>query len=549
MILKESIRYDDPLLKLFRGNKKILVQDIHDEADSFRFWAGFLLKLGASEEEIEKIFSNVVSADQVAEYIYNTYGDTPVYQAQFAESIELSENEHLFDDDNEAAVVLVVYEDENERYEYASDYQAEAHYAELEQMHKQELESAGILGFILFERNEDHKFVVVDRFIGDPIDEGIIETSISDFLDNNNEGELSLKGQIAKEPRPDPLDGDIDESLNEDFSEKDIKIGAKFNNIAREIEVKNIEDNKVTIELARNEFSISNGYETNRSNYKTTIDQLVHYLNDNKYWLNESLKEDNTSNNLNEYIVKYEQYERFSSGGFRQSTFKAKSDIAAIIKVEDKCGYGYLKDMKESPEDYEPDELEALSDKSKALDVLLKSNGDGADYIFFFKNLTTGEVFIDEDYDENSWDDDFDESKKQSEKVIKEDDEADYFNGDDTSSDNDEVTDHLYGVAAWFNLKGQYDIYYFDKEERARSFAEEWKAIYDQECANYDEYLKQGMSEMEIGDKLTDLQQALCNKYSDCSYEDGCWGKDFKEIDGVDYYDNIEIVDYVDYGY
>lgn len=358
MILKESIRYDDPLLKLFRGNKKILVQDIHDEADSFRFWAGFLLKLGASEEEIEKIFSNVVSADQVAEYIYNTYGDTPVYQAQFAESIELPENEHLFDDDDEAAVVLVVYEDENEPYEYASDYQAEAHYAELEEMTAEELTQRGILGFVLFERNEDHQFVVIDRFIADPIDEGIVETSISDFLDNNNEGELSLKGQMAKEPQPDPLDGDIDESLKED-----------------------------------------------------------------------------TANNLNEYIVKYEKYERFSSGGFRQATFKAKSDIAAIIKVEDRCGYGYLIDMQKSPEDFEADELEALSDKSKALDVLLNSNGDGADYVFFFKNLTTGEVFIDEDYDENSWDDDFDESKEQSGKVLKEDDEADYFNGEDTSSD------------------------------------------------------------------------------------------------------------------
>ena len=65
MILKESIRYDDPLLKLFRGNKKILVQDIHDEADDFRFWAGFLAKLGTPEEEIEKIFSQARCADSV----------------------------------------------------------------------------------------------------------------------------------------------------------------------------------------------------------------------------------------------------------------------------------------------------------------------------------------------------------------------------------------------------------------------------------------------------------------------------------------------------
>ena len=37
------------------------------------------------------------------------------------------------------------------------------------------------------------------------------------------------------------------------------------------------------------------------------------------------------------------------------------------------------------------------------LDNIISSNGDGCDYIKLLKNLTTGEVYIEEPVDEEEW--------------------------------------------------------------------------------------------------------------------------------------------------
>lgn len=103
------------------------------------------------------------------------------------------------------------------------------------------------------------------------------------------------------------------------------------------------------------------------------------------------------------YKVVRDKYERYSQGGVISTTFEAKDDVEAILKVDEHCGYGYYD---EEDRNYE-DEGFIRPTLEKAINHLAMSNGDGADYVFKIENLDTGAVLFEDDpsyiEDEEDW--------------------------------------------------------------------------------------------------------------------------------------------------
>lgn len=101
--------------------------------------------------------------------------------------------------------------------------------------------------------------------------------------------------------------------------------------------------------------------------------------------------------------VKFEVYGRYGDGGEIITAKVSGKDLRhALMRMVDKMRL-YIKS-----DDIEENNLTA----EEILDSISDSNGDGCDMIYHLKNLTTGEVLIDEPeyWDEQDWDDDMDES-------------------------------------------------------------------------------------------------------------------------------------------
>ena len=105
--------------------------------------------------------------------------------------------------------------------------------------------------------------------------------------------------------------------------------------------------------------------------------------------------------------VKFEVYGRYGDGGEIITAKVSGKDLRhALMRMVDKMRlYIDSDDIKEK-------NLTA----EQILDSISESNGDGCDMIYLLKNLTTNEVLIDcsDCYEEQDWDDDFDESLKES---------------------------------------------------------------------------------------------------------------------------------------
>lgn len=105
--------------------------------------------------------------------------------------------------------------------------------------------------------------------------------------------------------------------------------------------------------------------------------------------------------------VKFEVYGRYGDGGEIITAKVSGKDLRhALMRMVDKMRlYIDSDDIKER-------NLTA----EQILDSISESNGDGCDMIYLLKNLTTNEVLIDcsDCYIEQDWDDDFDESLKES---------------------------------------------------------------------------------------------------------------------------------------
>ena len=127
-------------------------------------------------------------------------------------------------------------------------------------------------------------------------------------------------------------------------------------------------------------------------------------LYDNAPYMKESLKE--SSDQKVRLYVEFYPYERYgSSEGLKRATVSGTDKLDAIKRLVDHMGLYIDSEIIE----------EANYSFEDVINSIVSSNGDGCDFIVVLKNKNSGEIYIEEDYEEEEdWDDDFDESLKES---------------------------------------------------------------------------------------------------------------------------------------
>lgn len=96
--------------------------------------------------------------------------------------------------------------------------------------------------------------------------------------------------------------------------------------------------------------------------------------------------------------VKFEPYQRYSSAPIKKATVSGPTLLDALKKMADRMLLYIDSDLIEE-ENYTADEV---------ISRIASENGDGCDFILLLKNLTTGEIYIEEDIDDDyseDWDD------------------------------------------------------------------------------------------------------------------------------------------------
>ena len=426
MIVKESIRYDDPVLKLFKNNKTITVKEIDDEAEEFRFWASMMKKFGMSEQEIDQIFATSNCADEVAEKVFKAAGDTEQYALAFAESVHspimleekpnvnvmrskvknfLRERINSEVEDNLAIYVHASMPD------YNPDWCHEEGFGDVvNALDKAQKEYVNALTNLLFANASKYVKEDCDE-CEEPFESLVVYTDGTEEVESWSDKDKAIaycKERIAEgevehaEVRKYTFDGPLDDpDTREDC----------------DVIWSGLDESCETIKTPRGEFKIC-------------------------------------------------------------KKFKSKEDAK-----KDGFGYYFTHDGK---------------------NIYTKSDD---------KHNT--EVAIVEDY---------------------EDDEE------------DRPKDARFGVRAWFNLKGCYDVFVFDFEEDATNFAERWKEAYDRWYKEYEDYEVRGITDAAVAEALNDALQPVIDSANNVDLYDECYYKQFEEKDGVLMFDDIEIVDSVDYG-
>lgn len=190
------------------------------------------------------------------------------------------------------------------------------------------------------------------------------------------------------------------------------------------------------------------------------------FKNSDENSLDETLETDNPKDDeLCDYFIKYEPYDRYARAAkVKEIRFKALSLKHAVEKIAGRLGL-YL-----TPEAVDED---FDGDARAAIESIKMSNGDGCDYIIEFKNLTTGEVYINgnDGWDLEDSDDNWNESLE---------DEKQYFIVYD---ENTEPINTFFGTET--DLKR-----IFDQFPREYSYItvseEEARKTYKELCAKYD---------------------------------------------------------------
>ena len=112
----------------------------------------------------------------------------------------------------------------------------------------------------------------------------------------------------------------------------------------------------------------------------------------------EILKEANNNIKLH---VEFYPYERYGGGGGkRKANISAPDMLTALKKLVDKMRL-YIDSEQIEDEGYTPEEV---------IEQIQMSNGDGCDYITLLQEMNSGDILIQEDYDEEEDWDDMDES-------------------------------------------------------------------------------------------------------------------------------------------
>ena len=104
--------------------------------------------------------------------------------------------------------------------------------------------------------------------------------------------------------------------------------------------------------------------------------------------------------------VKFEPYTRYGYEPIKTGRVSGKDLLDALLKMTDKMRLYINSDY---VDDYEEDYGVKLTPEA-LLERIEEENGDGCDFIYYIKNLTTGEMLFDSGYEESEdWDDDIDE--------------------------------------------------------------------------------------------------------------------------------------------
>ena len=94
--------------------------------------------------------------------------------------------------------------------------------------------------------------------------------------------------------------------------------------------------------------------------------------------------------------VEFEPYERYGSQGIKKLRAKGADLYQALCNMCDKMTL-YLDSEQIQEEEMTPDDI---------IESIDSSNGDGCDYIFYIKNISTGEMLLQGDYTEDEFYDD-----------------------------------------------------------------------------------------------------------------------------------------------
>lgn len=104
--------------------------------------------------------------------------------------------------------------------------------------------------------------------------------------------------------------------------------------------------------------------------------------------------------------VKFEPYTRYGYEPVKTARISGKNLLDALLNMSDRM---HLYVNSDYADDYEDDYGVKLTAET-FLERIEEENGDGCDFIFYIKNLTTGEMLFDSGYEESEdWDDDIDE--------------------------------------------------------------------------------------------------------------------------------------------
>lgn len=92
--------------------------------------------------------------------------------------------------------------------------------------------------------------------------------------------------------------------------------------------------------------------------------------------------------------VEFYPYERYEQSGLKKANIGGNTLLDALKTMVDNMGL-YIDSNDIEDEQYTPEEV---------ISNIANTNGDGCDFIVLLKDMNTGQVFIDEDYDdEEEW--------------------------------------------------------------------------------------------------------------------------------------------------
>lgn len=459
MVVKEakSIRYDDDVLKLFKDNKKITVQEIVAEAEDFKFWNEMMIKAGMSADEINNIFATSMSADDVAEKVYNAIGDSNEYKLAFAESVSepilLREDEEDDEYDGVSDVVLVIYDDETDVNDYYNDREADAHIAELQEMTDEDLDAQGILGYGRLTRDENGKFIRVrdNDYVADSVNEPIVREQIQHWLKQYN-------------------------SKNESVEDDKKNILVETNSMLK----KAYDGSYYTI--------VGAGGDINewKQGYQDLLDKEG--IGKIKEWI------EFTGDDMNK------EFQLTGDNAY-------EPDLHFLAFSLDGLNVGKLAMFK-------------LRMQDRWFDDIVDNNASRQGF-----NPYTSETFDDND-------DDLDECLNKNLKIKKAKECLESYDG------------KSYGVKAWFNLKGTYDIFVFSDKASAESFADEWNKAYEELITR----LADCGDDERCVNELNNALNPIIDKANTIDEYEGVFNSQINKEDGKETFKDIEIVGSVEYG-